>query len=259
MFSSSAPFYERIKSSSKCKQSKLILALDPQYGRNNLLEYILNLIANMGDYLCALKLNFHAILPLSISELQKISESAHKRELQMIADIKLNDIYDTNKVAIQYLNLMGFDAVIVNPFIGSKALKSTVTFAHSLNFGVISLVFMSHEGAEEGYGASVIKHFYNLEKIKQMPFYEIFYQNSKECGVDGVVVGGNRIDILKDLSKKSDNLPIYSPGIITQGGDIKTSIESGSDFLIIGRAILNNPDPLKTVQDIYSSIKSYTA
>jgi orotidine-5'-phosphate decarboxylase len=75
-------------------------------------------------------------------------------------------------------------------------------------------------------------------------------------GVDGVVVGGNRLDILRELrSNDIKGVPIYSPGIITQGGDIKRALEAGSTYLIIGRAIVNSVSPLSTIKNIHDLIK----
>ena len=249
------PFSERMDILSKDKQSNLILAIDPNYGTNNLFSYVLDVITKLSKCLCAIKLNFHVILPLSFTELQKINLVAHRERLQVIADIKLNDIPNTNDVTIRYLHAMGFDSVIVNPFIGKDNLKSTVSSAHSLNCGVISLVYMSHSGANEGFGSSVsIPSLDGLTNTKSQ-FYSVFYENSINCGVDGVIIGGNRLDVLRELSSKSlKKIPIYSPGLVTQGGDIKSALEYGSDYLIIGRAIINSPDPLIELQNIYKLI-----
>lgn len=250
------PFSERIDILSKEKQSNLILAIDPTYEENNLFDYVLNLITKLGRYICAIKLNFHVILPLSFIELQRLNLVAHRERLQIIADIKLNDIPNTNNVAIQYMHSMGFDSIIVNPFIGKSNLKSTVHFAHSLNFGIITLVYMSHSGANEGFGVSIVDPSLDALSNSARQFYNVFYENSKICEVDGIVVGGNRLDVLKELSSKNKkHIPIYSPGIITQGGDIKTALECGSDYLIIGRAIINSSNPLMELQNINKLIK----
>lgn len=251
-------FANRINKIRRQKSSNIILAVDPTCEVENIFDYVCHLIDQLHDYICAIKLNFHVILPLSKIELKKITQIAHDDNLQIIADIKLNDIFDTNKVTIKYLSSLGFDSVIVNPFIGKISLKSTVEYAHSLNFGVISLVYMSHVDAVEGYGASlVIPNSIDKSKISK-PVYRIFYENSKSAGVDGVVVGGNRLDILKELRDKGDeDLPIYSPGIITQGGDIKIALESGSTYLIIGRAIINSDSPLNMVKEIHDLVKGH--
>lgn len=246
-------FSKRINDISKDKQTNIVLAVDPSFNTNDLFGYIVGLITKMGKYLCAIKLNFHVILPLSLFQLKKINDIAHDKKLQIIADIKLNDIPNTNKISIQYLSSMRFDSIIVNPFMGKTTLKTTVDFAHSLNCGVISLVYMSHNDAHDSFGASMIQSSEFGLNVRRM--YDIFYSNSKDCNVDGVVIGGNRLDILKEFSYKS-KIPIYSPGLVTQGGDIMSALEHGTNFLIIGRAILNSSNPLLELKDIYNKIKS---
>ena len=247
-------FSKRIDILSKDKQSNVILAIDPLYDTTDLFNYVVTLITKLGKYLCAIKLNFHIILPLSLIEIQKINDIAHDEKLLVIADIKLNDIPDTNKIAIQYLHSMGFDSIIVNPFIGKSSLKTTADFAHSLGCGIVTLIYMSHGDAHEGFGASIINSTEHESNNRSKLFYEVFYQNSKESEVDGVVIGGNRLDILKEFSFKKE-IPIYSPGLITQGGDIKSALDCGADFLIIGRAILNSKNPLLELKGIHNIIK----
>ncbi len=249
-------FANRINDIRRHKSSNIVLAIDPTYEVENLFDYVCQLIVQVHDYICAIKLNFHIILPLSRIELKKITQIAHESNLQVIADLKLNDIYDTNQNTIKYLSSLGFDSVIVNPFIGKSSLESAVDYAHSLNFGIISLVYMSHADAVEGYGASLSIQNENDKSKSSKPVYRMFYENSKSVGVDGIVVGGNRLDILKELrAEDNKNLPIYSPGIITQGGDIKRALESGSTYLIIGRAIVNSDSPLNKVKEIYDLVK----
>ena len=79
-----------------------------------------------------LKLNFHLLLPLSEEKrLLKINNTAHRYGLQTIADIKLNDIGNTNRVTVENLWNMGFDAVIVNPIMGLDSLQNLVKSAHT--------------------------------------------------------------------------------------------------------------------------------
>ncbi len=252
------PFSKRIDLLSKDKETNLILAIDPLPNTYDLFNYIINLILKLGKYLCAIKLNFHVLLPLSFAELQKINTVAHDEKLQVIADIKLNDIPNTNNITIQYLYSMGFDSIIVNPFIGKTNLKSTVNFAHSLNCGIISLIYMSHDDANEGFGITVMDSSKNASDVHSL-LYKIFYQNSKDSQVDGVVIGGNRPDILKEFSSKKNEkkIPVYSPGIITQGGNIETALEYGSDYLIIGRAIINSSEPLMELKSIYQLVRHF--
>jgi orotidine-5'-phosphate decarboxylase len=45
-------------------------------------------------------------------------------------------------------------------------------------------------------------------------------------------------------------LDIYSPGIGTQGGNTKKAISNGSDFVIVGRTILNSKDPVYVAKQL---------
>src|SRR5919197_2325931 len=144
------PFRERIDICSNNKRSKIVLALDP-LSRTDLMEFVKTIIALLERYICAIKINFHLILPLSISQMSEINDLIHSYQLQSIADIKLNDITRTNEVAIEYLLKMGFDAVIVNPFMGREALQAAVDQAHKNNGGVFLLNYINYSGGKEGF------------------------------------------------------------------------------------------------------------
>ena len=122
------PFFERIATVAIEKKSPIVLALDPRPpGNQRLPELAARTICAVEHHICAVKMNFHIILPLSASEILRINKLAHSFGLQSIADIKLNDIETTNAVAVDHLIKMGFDAVIANPFIGRDALASLGT------------------------------------------------------------------------------------------------------------------------------------
>ena len=94
-------FSERIKKLARQK-SPLILAND--YDDNkNLENRTLKNIDTLSDYLCAIKFNMHVLLPLGEKQIQKITKKAHDNHLEVIADIKLNDIGNTNLTALNTL------------------------------------------------------------------------------------------------------------------------------------------------------------
>src|SRR5918993_949175 len=157
----SSSYQSRIRNSSKEKKSPIVLALDlylENFNNNNknLFKKCKEIILSTASQVCAIKINFHLLLSLSNIQILELNFLAHKLNLQCIADIKLNDIGNTNIVTINRLQKLGFDAVIVNPFIGITEMKSLVTYAHSINFGIISLVYMSHPSSFEGYGLNIV-------------------------------------------------------------------------------------------------------
>lgn len=240
----SAGFSHRITEASINKRSRIILALDLT-DRSDLNEFALRTISQLEGYICAIKLNFHLILPLSGSELSKVNRLVHSYNLQSIADIKLNDVPSTNKIAISHLSSMGFDAITVNPFIGTAGLRAVVVQAHELKSGILALVYMSHIGAQAGFGINFVGSNSQVTSL-----YQKFFEDAVTCRVDGVIVGANRLEIVKEISCKKDRIPIYSPGVGVQGGNMKQAANSGTDYFIIGRSIIGSKDPLKTAKTL---------
>jgi len=242
-------YRERIKKISTGNNSSIILALDLET-RYQSHRYIERLVENLHPFLCAVKINFHLILPFGKKEIQNINKVVHRFGLLSIADIKLNDISNTNHITLQNLHSMGFDSVIVNPIIGQKQLKSMVNFAHKLGMGVISLVYMSHENVNEGYGLNIVQRKSGRREI--LPLFEIFLKYASESNVDGIVVGATHLKTLKHIASVS-SIPIYSPGVGTQGGNPKLATASGSNYLIIGRSILRSKDQRKTLSSLQNT------
>ena len=54
----------------------------------------------LNNYLCGIKINFHLLLQLDKKQISKINKTAHDCGLQCIADIKLNDIGNTNFITL---------------------------------------------------------------------------------------------------------------------------------------------------------------
>jgi orotidine-5'-phosphate decarboxylase len=238
-------FRERIAAAASEKNSRVVLALDPPSNISGLKDFAQKMIDAAEGYICAIKINFHLILPLSAAEIVEINSLAHSYGLQSIADIKLNDIESTNDVAVDHLiRGMKFDSLIANPLIGNDPLRSLVRKASNLGAGVIALVYMSHPGAGEGYGLEVV------EGGSKNMLYRIFLDRASRANVDGIVIGATQLDILSEATRKNQPLPVYSPGIGSQGGEIEKAIRSGATYLIVGRSIVEAKEPAKIAKDI---------
>ena len=85
--------------------------------------------------------------------------------------------------------------------------------------------------------------------------YQLFLKQAISNGADGIIVGGTYPKIINQCKKISGKkLDIYSPGIGMQGGNAKKVIANGSDFLIIGRTILDSKNPVRIVKQLLSDI-----
>jgi orotidine-5'-phosphate decarboxylase len=240
-----ATFRTRINKIANNK-GKVILANDYSNSTRNLEAKTIKNIKTLNKFLCGIKFNFHLLLPLGFGQMSKINKLAHKYDLQTIADIKLNDIGNTNKITLENLWKAGFDAVIVNPIMGSNALKKLVSLAHEKNKGIITLCHMSAPEAKLSYDMKV-----KLGNSKTpIPLYQLFLKSSLSNKVDGIIVGATYPKIIKYCNKKSKgDLNIYSPGIGTQGGKIREVLHAGTNFLIVGRTILNAKNPASIAEE----------
>ena len=238
-----ATFKTRLSKISK-SNGKVILANDYDLTTSNLESKTIQNIKNLHPFLCGIKLNFHLLLPLGSKEITRINKIAHQHGLQTIADIKLNDIGNTNRVTSEHLWNFGFDAVIVNPIMGLDSLKNLVKSAHKNNKGVITLCHMSAPEAKLSYDMEI-----KMQKKQQL--YQLFLDWALTSKADGIVVGATFPEIIKYCSKKtSKKLNIFSPGVGTQGGDAKEIISAGTDYLIVGRTILNSKDPISVADGL---------
>ena len=240
-----ATFKTRLRQISK-SNGKVILANDYNSSEKNLQNKTIENIKKLNPYLCGIKLNFHLLLPLSSKEIIKINKTAHDYGLQTIADIKLNDIGNTNRVTTEHLWNLGFDAVIANPIMGLDSLKNLVKSSHKEQNGVITLCHMSAPEAKLSYDMEV-------KMGKKQQLYQLFLNWALTAKVDGIVVGATFPKIIQYCSKQAGkNLSIFSPGVGTQGGNASEVMSSGTDYLIVGRTILNAKNPIEVAKELHS-------
>ena len=236
-------FKTRLSKTSKT-HGNVILANDYDLSVKNLKAKTIENIKQLHPFLCGIKLNFHLLLPLSGKEILKINKTAHRYGLQTIADIKLNDIGNTNQVTTENLWNLGFDAVIANPIMGLDSLINLVKSAHKHDKGIITLCHMSASEAQLSYEL-------NVKMGKKQQLYQLFLNWALIAKVDGIVVGATFPKIIQYCAKKAEkNLSIFSPGIGTQGGSANEVISAGTDYLIVGRTILNAKNPVSVAEKL---------
>ena len=239
-----ATFKTRLSQVSKTN-GKVILANDYNSSEKNLQNKTIQNIKKLNSYLCGIKLNFHLLLPLSAKEIIKINKTAHDYGLQTIADIKLNDIGNTNRITTEHLWNLGFDAVIANPIMGLDSLKNLVKSSHKEQKGVITLCHMSAPEAKLSYDMQI-----KMGKTQQL--YQLFLNWALIAKVDGIVVGATFPKIIQYCSKQAGkDLSIFSPGVGTQGGNASEVISSGTNYLIVGRTILNAKNSVAVAKELH--------
>jgi len=236
-------FKEIIEAYSREKETNIILALDLLLpGGEAQLKKSLAILESVHDNICAVKLNRQIVLPLGLySGADKIVAHAHRLNVPAIMDAKINDVGHTNTaIATCYFDA-GFDAVIASPFVGwEDGLQPVFELAKAKSKGVLVLCYMSHKGAAEGYGQMVLDS--KTGKLKAQ--YEVFADRALTWGADGLIVGATYPEKISKIHEiVRDEIPIYSPGVGVQGGDVEVAIKVGARYLIIGRSIYSADDP----------------
>jgi len=230
-------FKRLMEESEEERGSNIVLALDSvSSSREELLPASLRILEKVNPYICAVKLNRHLLLPLGLyAGVKKIVEKAHGLGLPIIMDCKINDIGYTNRVIAENYFNAGFDAVTANPFVGwEDGLQPVFEAAREMSRGVILLVYMSHKASWEGYGQMV----HDPETGEKKTQYIIFAEKALAWNADGAVVGGTYPEKIREVyTILKEDVPIYSPGIGAQGGEIKAAVSAGAHYVIIGRAI----------------------
>lgn len=253
-------FKARIAETAKFKESNIVLALDFPFekpeNREALARRAEHILESVHPYICAVKFNHHLILPLGVfNGVQKLVRKAHEKGLLTIMDCKVNDIGATNQIIAEYYYRAGFDALIANPFVGwEEGLKPVFEVAEKLHKGVILLIYMSHKGAAEGYGQTVV----DAESGRKTPQYILFARKALKWDADGVVVGATYPEKIREICKVlGGKIPIYSPGVGAQGGEIEATLKAGANYLIVGRAITLSENPAESAKNIGNIAKRF--
>ena len=145
----------------------------------------------------------------------------------IIADGKRGDIGNTAKqYAISSFKYFGFDAVTINPYMGSDSIKP---FLENPEKGVFILCRTSNPTAKDLQDLRVGKNQI-FEKVAKLA---VKLNKNKNIGL---VVGATVSSEIRRVRKIAPKLPFLIPGIGAQGGDLEKSMQYGNDN---GVAIIN--------------------
>jgi len=119
------------------KETRLILALDETSK-----ERALSLAGSLCDYFDAIKIGYPLILSAGLEIVKEISAFA-----PVIADLKIADIPNTNRLISEAALQAGASALIAHAFPGRDSLQVCADCAAAYNADLFVVVEMSHLGA----------------------------------------------------------------------------------------------------------------
>lgn len=230
------------------KKSFLCVGLDPDmdkipkilYSEKNLLmKFTEEIIHATKEYAVAFKANlafFECEGKKGLEALESLRENISE-DIILILDGKRGDIGNTaNKYAKSAFELLGADAVTVNPYMGFDAVKP---FIENEEKGVFVLGLTSNKSASDFQYLQVGEEtlYKNVcKKVNQ-------WNSNNNCGL---VVGATKPQELTEIREKYPDLPFLVPGVGAQGGNLESVIKNGKDLngtgllINVGRDIMFN-------------------
>jgi orotidine-5'-phosphate decarboxylase len=198
--------------------TELILALDVTEKKK-----ALAIAHECVPYLDAIKLGYPLILSCGLS----IAQELEVEDLPLIADFKVADIPNTNRLIAEQVFDAGFSSIICHGFTGKDAVQACVDTSSDYGAACFVVAEMSHPGAAEFFWGGTAEHIARL---------------AIECGADGIIAPATRPERVKALRHIVGNRKILSPGIGAQGGDAD-AVTGLVDGIIVGRAIYEAETP----------------
>jgi orotidine-5'-phosphate decarboxylase len=211
------------------KNTRLILALDVT-DRNAAVA----IAKETAEYVDAIKIGYPLVLGAGLDIIDTICEFA-----PVIADFKVADIPNTNKLICSQTFEAGANAVIVHGFTGRDSLFECVKTAQENKGDIFVVTEMSHPGAVE----------FMAPKALELASLAV------ECKAQGVVAPATRPERVEKIRGVVGGLTIISPGVGVQGGSAADAIRAGADYVIVGRTIYNSNTPGKEAEKIAKEIE----
>ncbi len=193
------------------KKNSIILALDV-VSRDRALE----LTEKLGEYFDAIKVGYPLILHAGLGIVEEISSV-----LPVIADLKIADIPNTNRLICEAVLGAGADAIIAQAFPGKDSLVACADCARDFAADLFVVTEMSHPGAEQF----------------MAPLAERMARLAVEAGASGVVAPATRPERIRLIRSIIGDRLIISPGVGAQGGSAREALQAGADYLIVGRSV----------------------
>lgn len=211
------------------KKNQLILALDVTNK-----EQALSISKEVAYFADAIKIGYPLVLSTGMGIIGQLTEFA-----PVIADFKIADIPNTDRLICSQAFEAGASAVIVHGFTGRDSLIECVRTAREYSREIFVVTEMSHPGA--------------LDFMK--PVATQLAQMAVNCGAGGVVAPATRPESVREIRRIVGNLTIISPGVGAQGASASDAIRAGADYVIVGRSIYGSKTPGIEAEKIVNEIE----
>jgi len=196
----------------------IILALDVLSA-----EEAHRVVAAAAPHLDAVKIGYPLVLAAGLGIAGELTEYG----LPIIADFKVADIPNTNRLIAEQVFAAGCSGIICQGFCGSDSVAACVDAAEDAGGECYVVCEMSHPGALEFLSGE------NAEALARL---------AVAAGAHGIIAPATRPERVKVLRGIVGDRKILSPGVGAQGGDPR-AVAPLIDGMIVGRSIYTSDDP----------------
>ena len=240
----SATFQKNLENACCVNNSWLCVGLDPDrklVDDDKIVELNKAIVDATADLACAYKPNLaiyeslgkdgHSVLERTLDYIRDRSPAT-----PIIGDAKRGDIGLCGNAYADTIIGYGFDAVTVNPYMGSDALKP---FLQNEDLGVFILCKTSNPSGVEMQDLRLESGKFLYERVAELA--ETQWNANDNVGL---VVGATYPDEIRRVREICPQMPFLIPGVGAQGGDIRDTVSSamnsnGSGFVInVSRQIM---------------------
>ena len=233
-------------------REKLILALDFSDP-----VYAMEIVDKFKDYIGVFKVG----LELFISGGPDVVREIHKREKKVFLDLKFHDIPNTVTKAALAAARLGVSMFNVHAGGGIEMMRqcreAVVDFCLKENMPrpkIVAVTVLTGLANETLKNELAVHHSLKTH-VKHLSIL------ARDAGLDGVVASGHEVSGIRNHFGK--NFIIVTPGIRTSWTPPddqkrtmtpKQAIREGADYIVLGRAVFNQPDPFKALELITAEI-----
>ncbi|MGH2447149.1 MAG: orotidine-5'-phosphate decarboxylase [Chloroflexota bacterium] len=226
-------FVGRLRDGAARRKSWLCIGLDPDpskmpqtvpHSAAGVVDFCREIIAATSPRAAAFKLNLAFFEAMGIPgwrALEQVRESV-PAGTPVIADAKIGDIGNSSEAyAKAIFDVLGFDAVTLNPYVGLEALEP---FTDRSGKGVFVLCKTSNPSARSLQDLPVLGEPMYI-KVARMAL-------EAETAADvGLVVGGTQPESLRAVRALSEDVVLLIPGVGAQGAKAQDAVGLGANRL----------------------------
>ncbi|MCC7101943.1 MAG: orotidine-5'-phosphate decarboxylase [Fimbriimonadaceae bacterium] len=227
-------------------QRKVICALDT----SSVPEAVAT-IRRLAPFVGGFKVGHALTLPHGLGVVETLRDAGAQR---IFLDLKFHDIPNSVALAVREATRHGVWMMTLHASGGPAMMTAAVEEARShseecqpilLAVSVLTSLNQHILTDHMGTNRTIVEHMAYLSKL------------AVDCGMDGVVSSPEEI---KDIRRAIGHAVIVSPGIRrpdqslndhSRTGTGPQALADGADYLVIGRGLMESPDPEKTLTDYY--------